>query len=335
VLLECPGDRELSDWKFDLVPAPAPGTKAQGNVVWGDPLLTGWDWPYVAIRGAEPGPAVLVTAGIHGSEYPAIDGAVRLGAALDPMSIRGQVLCLPLMNPEAFWRRAAYVVPTDGLNLNRAFPGKADGSFSERLAWQLVQKAIRHADAYIDMHGGDLPEALVPFAIYQETGITAVDAKSDMMARAFGLPSLLIQQSTGGPASGMTLAAAANLGVPAVIVEDGGAGQYDPRIAAAMSTGAQNVLRGLGVLDGGPPDLASPNRYTRFLWQRSRNAGFFRQSVSVGQFVSVGEKIGGLNDFFNCEIEEIVAVAPGQILFLITSPAIPENGLICGIGLSS
>jgi uncharacterized protein len=325
----------LSDWKFDLVPAPAPGTKAQGNVVWGDPLLTGWDWPYVAIRGAEPGPAVLVTAGIHGSEYPAIDGAVRLGAALDPMSIRGQVLCLPLMNPEAFWRRAAYVVPTDGLNLNRAFPGKADGSFSERLAWQLVQKAIRHADAYIDMHGGDLPEALVPFAIYQETGITAVDAKSDMMARAFGLPSLLIQQSTGGPASGMTLAAAANLGVPAVIVEDGGAGQYDPRIAAAMSTGAQNVLRGLGVLDGGPPDLASPNRYTRFLWQRSRNAGFFRQSVSVGQFVSVGEKIGGLNDFFNCEIEEIVAVAPGQILFLITSPAIPENGLICGIGLSS
>jgi predicted deacylase len=162
-----------------------------------------------------------------------------------------------------------------------------------------------------------------------------VDAKSDMMARAFGLPSLLIQQSTGGPASGMTLAAAAHLGVPAVIVEDGGAGQYDPRIAAAMSTGAQNVLRGLGVLDGGPPDLASPNRYTRFLWQRSRNAGFFRQSVSVGQFVSVGEKIGGLNDFFNCEIEEIVAVAPGQILFLITSPAIPENGLICGIGLSS
>lgn len=315
MLSQFPGDWILSDWKFELVPPPAVGTKEQGYVAWGDPLLKGWDWPYVAIRGAEPGPAVLMTAGIHGSEYPAIDGAVQLGATLDPMSIRGQVLCLPLMNPEAFWRRAAYVVPTDGLNLNRVFPGKADGSFSERLAWQLVQKAIRHADAYIDMHGGDLPEALVPFAIYQETGIAAVDAKSDMMARAFGLPSLLIQQRTGGPASGMTLAAAANLGIPAVIVEDGGAGHYDPRIAAAMSTGAQNALRSLGILDGGPPNLASPDRYTGFLWPRSRSAGFFRSSVAVGQSVSVGDRIGGLNDFFNNEVEAIIAEAPGRYYF--------------------
>lgn len=325
----------MSNWKFELVPAPASGTKREGFVAWEDPLLKGWDWPYVALRGAEPGPAVLITAGIHGSEYPAIDAAVRLGATLDPRSIRGQVLCLPLMNPGAFWQRAAYVSPTDGLNLNRVFPGKPEGSFSERLAWQLVQKAVRHADAYIDMHGGDLPEALIPFAIYQETGIAAVDARSDFMARAFGLPSLLIQKHSGGSVPGMTLAAAADFGIPAIIVEDGGAGQYDPRIAQSMATGVQNTLRGLGVLEGVPPDLVSPDRYSAFLWPRSRNAGFFRPSVAVGDSVSAAQTIGELNDFFNNRIETITAEASGRILFLVTSPAIEKNGLICGIGLSS
>jgi predicted deacylase len=131
----------------------------------------------------------------------------------------------------------------------------------------------------------------------------------------------------------MTLAAAADLGIAAIIVEDGGAGHYDPDIAAAMSTGAQNVLRSLGVLDDAPPILISPDRYAGFLWPRSRHAGFFRPSVSVGDSISAGDTIGELNDFFNHTTEAIIAEASGRILFLVTSPAISENGLICGIGL--
>lgn len=323
----------MSDWKFALVAPPAPGSKVGGFVTWDDPTLTGWDWPYVAVRGASPGPSVLVTAGIHGSEYPAIDAAVRLGARLDPSTIEGNVLVLPLMNPGAFWQRAAYVVPEDGRNLNRAFPGQATGSVSDRLAWQLVQKAIRHADAYLDMHGGDLPEALVPFAIYQESGIAAVDAQSEAMARAFGSPSLLIQPRRQDKLSGMTIGAAAGLGIPAIIAEDGGAGLYDAAIAATMADGAQNVLRSLGLLKDAPAKLHSPDRYTGFLWPRSTQAGFFRPAVSVGDIVAAGDTIGILNDFFGAERETIVAEAAGRILFLVTSPAISENGLICGIGL--
>src|SRR5260221_9938926 len=176
------GRMSMTDWRFDLVPAPAAGTKAEGSVDWGDPVLTGWNWPYVAVHGATPGPAILVTGGIHGSEYASIDAVVRLGAALDPGSVKGQVLCLPVMNPSAFWERTAYVSPVDNLNLNRVFPGKPKGSFSERLAHHFVEKAIRGADAYIDMHGGDLPEALVPFNIYYETGDAKVDAASRSMA---------------------------------------------------------------------------------------------------------------------------------------------------------
>jgi predicted deacylase len=323
----------MTAWKFPLVPAPAAGTKTTGKVDWGDPVLTGWDWPYVAVNGASPGPAVLVTGGIHGSEYASIDAVVRLGASLDPRTVKGQVLCLPVMNPSAFWERTAYVSPVDNLNLNRVFPGKAQGTFSERVAYHLVEKAMRRADAYIDMHGGDVPEALVAFNICHETGNAEVDAKSRAMAEIFGAPALIVQRSHGAPVSGLAYATAAGLGVPAFIAEDGGAGQYDPAIAERMLGGLENVLRSLEVIEGPVRNVPPPRRFSRFAWVRSREAGFFRPVVKVGDEVAAGQKLGKLVDFYGRVLEDMAAPDKGQILFMVVSPAIGHNGLICGVGV--
>jgi predicted deacylase len=323
----------MADWKFPLVPGPAAGSKATGMVDWGDPILVGWEWPYVAVNGAESGPAVLVTGGIHGSEYASIDAVVRLGAALDPEVVKGQVLCLPVMNPSAFWERTAYVSPVDNLNLNRVFPGKAKGSFSERLAYQLVEKAIRGADAYIDMHGGDVPEALVPFNICYETGNAEVDAKSRHMAEVFGAPAVIVQRSQGAPVSGLAYATAAGLGVPAMIAEDGGAGQYDSATAERMLGGLENVLRSLEVIPGSVRNVPPPRRFGRFAWVGTREAGFFRPSVKVGDEVAAGQSLGSLVDFYGRMIEEVAAPDAGQILFMLVSPAIARNGLVCGLGV--
>ena len=323
----------MTAWKFPLVPAPAPGTKTTGKVDWGDPVLIGWDWPYVAVNGASPGPAVLVTGGIHGSEYASIDAVVRLGASLDPRTVKGQVLCLPVMNPSAFWERTAYVSPVDNLNLNRVFPGKVQGTFSERVAYHLVEKAMRRADAYIDMHGGDVPEALVAFNICHETGNAEVDAKSRAMAEIFGAPALIVQRSHGAPVSGLAYATAAGLGVPAFIAEDGGAGQYDPAIAERMLGGLENVLRSLEVIEGPVRNVPPPRRFTRFAWVRSRDAGFFRPVVKVGDEVAAGQRLGNLVDFYGRVLEDMAAPDKGQILFMVVSPAIGRNGLICGVGV--
>jgi len=323
----------MSNWKFELVPALAANTKATGNVDWTDPVLTGWEWPYIAVNGASPGPAVLVTGGIHGSEYASIDAVVRLGASLDPRSVKGQILCLPVMNPSAFWERTAYVSPVDNLNLNRVFPGKPKGSFSERLAYHLVQRAMRHADAYIDMHGGDVPEALVPFNIYYETGNGEIDTKSRSMAEAFGAPALIVQRSEGAPVSGLAYATAAMLGVPAMIAEDGGAGQYDSDVAVRMLRGLENVLRSLEALEGPVRNVPPPRRFDRFVWVRSREAGFFRAQVKVGEEVAAGQRLGILVDFHGQTLEEVTAPNSGQILFLVISPAIGRSGLICGVGV--
>ena len=323
----------MADWRFDLVPAPANGTKATGHVDWGDPMLAGWQWPYIAVNGAAPGPAVLVTAGIHGSEYVSIDAAVRLGASLDPRSVKGQVLCLPVMNPSAFWERTAYVSPVDNLNLNRVFPGKPKGTFSERLAHYLVERAMRHADAFIDLHGGDIPEALVPFNIWYETGNEAVDDRSRRMAEIFGAAALITQRSHGAPVAGLAYATAAMLGIPAMIAEDGGAGQYESGAALRMLEGVENVLRSLAVLDGPVRNVPPPRRFDRFSWVRTGEAGFFRPEVKVGDEIAAGGRLGVLVDFYGQPVEEVTSPDKGQILFMVVSAAIGRAGLICGVGV--
>lgn len=322
----------MPDWRFDLVPAPPPGTKAHGHIDWRDRMLTGWEWPYVAINGAHPGPAVLVLAGVHGSEYVSIDAAVRLGATLDAAHLHGQVLCLPLLNPAAFWERTAYVSPIDNLNPNRAFPGKPHGSFTERLAYHLTERAIRHADALMDLHGGDIPEALVAFTIHEETGDPALDARSRAMAEAFGLPAMLAQKPGNSPIAGTTYSTAARLGIPAIIAEDGGAGVYDAQAADRMLAGTENVLRLLGALPGSARPMPTPRRYGRFVWIRSRHAGFFKPRVRVGDDVTAGDTLGVIHDFFGATVETIVAEATGRVLFLIISAAVGSPGLICAIG---
>jgi predicted deacylase len=322
----------MQDWRFPLVPAPEAGHKTQGFVDWGDPVARGWDWPYIAIRGAEPGPAVLVTAGVHGSEYVSIDAAVQLGTSLDPAKIRGQVLCLPLLNPAAFEGRVAYVSPVDNLNLNRAFPGKADGTLTERLAWLLSEKAIRGADALLDLHGGDLPEALFPFSLYYETGNAALDERSSLMAVAFGSPAVIVHRQAGAPISGLTVTTAGALGVPAIIAEDGGAGVYDPALAARMRAGAENVLCSLGSLEGPATVTPPPRVFSTFVWLRSETAGFFKPAVAVGAEVAAGSVLGTIGDFFGRIVETVVSPVAGQLLFLVVSPAIGQDGLICGIG---
>jgi len=322
----------MPDWRFDLVPAPAPGSKASGTVDWREPLLTGWEFPYTAVNGAHPGPSVLVIAGIHGSEYVSIDAAIRLAASLDPAKLHGQVLVLPLLNPAAFWERTPYVSPIDNLNPNRAFPGKPFGTFTERLAYHLTERAIRHADALMDLHGGDIPEALVAFTIYETTGDAALDARAQQLAEAFGMPALLAQPRGNSPIAGTTYSTAARLGIPAIIAEDGGAGVYDPVLAERMFLGAENALLTLGVLPGGARAVAKPHRYGRFDWVRAAQAGFFRVAVQVGDSVAAGATLGSIVDFEGRVRETVAATASGRVLFLVVSAAVKQNGLICGIG---
>src|SRR5580692_11183282 len=111
--------------------------------------------PYVNVVGeAGEGPHLTVIAGVHGTEYASIAAARELLAELRPARLSGTVTVAPLINLPAFWARTPFVVPLDGKNLNRSFPGDANGSAAERIAAAVTERLIKGSDYVIDLHAG-------------------------------------------------------------------------------------------------------------------------------------------------------------------------------------
>ena len=111
-----------------------PGTRVIGVVPvdLGEGRLV--ELPIVVVHGVLPGARVAVTAGIHGAEYVSIAALREVAMSLDPARVRGSLVAVLTANPAAFAARTIYLNPMDGTNLNRVFPGKADGSPTQRLA---------------------------------------------------------------------------------------------------------------------------------------------------------------------------------------------------------
>jgi predicted deacylase len=290
-------------------------------------------WTAVSVTGAQPGPAVLINAGIHGAEYPAVQTVIELSQELDPAQVRGTVVFVPLINLHAFWERSMFVCPVDGKNPNRMFPGDPEGSYSQQLAWAMTTELIDHADAHVDLHGGDMVEALVPFSICQRADSEASRKALDY-AKVYGLPYVLavdrpVQQAEGN----MTCAAAVERGVASIIAEAGGVGQLERASVDLLKTGALRLLHHLGVLTDGPEPAPEPTVLSSFEWLYSPAAGMFYTKVHVGDEVREGDVVGTVGSLYGEMLAEVRSPVDGPVLFLTTSPAMHDGGLLMGIGV--
>jgi predicted deacylase len=144
---------------------------SRGSITFSHSLLAGVEHPCFEVRGVGDGPRLTILGGIHGCEYSSIAAVIRVMNELDPGSLKGTVVGVPVVSMESFRRRSAFVVPADGKNLNRCFPGDPDGSYAEVLAHEIFEELIAPSDFLIDLHGGDLVEALEPFALYDESDV--------------------------------------------------------------------------------------------------------------------------------------------------------------------
>jgi predicted deacylase len=273
--------------------------------------------PVAIVHGSRPGPRVAVTAGIHGAEYVSIAALREVVLGLDPLAVSGSLVAVLTASPAAFAARSIYVNPLDGLNLNRQFPGDINGSPSQRLAHWLTTTVIAGSNAYVDMHCGDMNEALVSFTGIEETGDASVDKRSRELAEAYGLRYLLI-----GPATGTTTAAAAALGIPAVLGEVGGQGRWPAEDVALHAAGFQRVLRAAGLIDDAP---VTPAHRTEVLpteaWMRATTSGYWHPAVAVGERVSAGSVVGEVQDAFGNLLQRPAAPMEGVVVFLVSSLA--------------
>jgi len=291
-------------------------------------------FPVGTIVGDKPGPHVLITGGIHGCEYPGIVSAIRLFQELKPEDICGEVTIITISSVKAFETRSVFVVPVDGKNVNRCFPGKLDGTYADALAYYLLHEFIAKADFYIDLHGGDMVEALLPFSIYHGGEGNETERLSKEIVDYYGLKHVVMSVPGGAwDDSGTTYANAAKLGVPGAIVEVGGVGLLLEADVEQHLWGLRNVLRHVKCLKGEAVKPEGIQYYQGMSWVMSPAEGICYVQVKVGETIKKGQKVACVEDYFGELLAEVFAPCDGILVFLTTSPAMKNNGLIMGIGI--
>ncbi len=309
--------------------------------------LAGLDIPVVEVTGAADGPRLVIIAGVHGCEYASIAGVRQWCAGLAGRDLRGSIVVVPVLNLSAFRARSPFVVPDDGKNLNRCFPGDPAGTLADRLAHATFTTLILGSDAVVDAHCGDQPEALEPFAIY-DAG--PAEATAFAMATAYGLGYVIRQEP--GPdraVAGTTSAAAAEAGIPAIIAEAGGCGIIEQAAVDQHVRGLDGVLAVLGMSGGpdggpgpagvgqdgtGPAERAGqPALLSKFIWLHCDQAGWWQPSVRPGEAVAQGQLLGTVSTIDGAEVlQEIAAPVASVPMFITSSPAVEAGGLLLGLG---
>jgi predicted deacylase len=297
--------------------------------------LAGLDVPLVEITGAQDGPLLTVIAGVHGCEYVPMAAVREWTGGLEQREITGRIRVVPVLNVTAFRARSPFLVPEDGKNLNRCFPGKPDGTLAERLAHAAFTQLISGSDAYIDAHCGDMVEALEPFSLY-ESG-TAEDAAREL-ALAYGLGYIIREERGPDAIDGTSSGAAAAAGIPAITAEAGGCGLVERHAVDAHLRGLNSVLTHLGMaapVAGGAAGGREPTLLNRFIWPRCERAGWWAPTVGAGDKVSEGQVLGTVSNLDGSVVQEtITSPADGVIIFMTSSPAVSDDGLLLGLGAS-
>jgi uncharacterized protein len=284
--------------------------------------------PAFLINGSEEGPKVLVLGGIHGCEYTSIDAAQKIGLSIAPSQVKGKVIVLPIANPAAFYARSIYVHPRDQKNLNRMFPGKEDGTDAERLAYWLNESVFKEVDYIIDLHGGDMIEALVPFTIYHVTEDEKILETSKEMASLFDIEYVI---GSKGQVPGSTYGCAAEQGVPAIIAEAGQQGIMSEEHSLLLQEGVKNILASLGLMQG-EVKRSDSTFISVFDWYRSDVKGLWYPAVQIGDTVAKEQVLGRLANEFGETVKEIVSHTEGVVLFLVSSLAINDTDPLLAVG---
>ncbi|GGB83330.1 succinylglutamate desuccinylase/aspartoacylase family protein [Dyadobacter sediminis] len=291
--------------------------------------------PVKIIKGKMDGPVFSIVAGIHGYEYPPIMAVQQIMAEIDPDKLKGTLLIVPVANTTAFFGRTVFYNPADGKNLNRVFPGKPDGTISERLAHLITIQIITRSTVFLDVHAGDAGEDLTDFVCYYDNKNTPEQTDlARRLAEGTGFPLLVtypFNLAKTEPAE-YAFKHATQQGITALSMEAGKLGGVQQRSVQQIKTGIYNILRELDMYASAGKPVPRPVILNRQHYLKSPEKGIFYSDLKSGDTVSKGQKIGMISDVFGKTIADINAEQAGIILYKIGTPPVNKGETILCIG---
>lgn len=277
--------------------------------------------PVHVVHGKQEGPILFVSAAIHGDEINGVEIIRRLLHNRALARLKGTLLAVPVVNPFGFIQHSRYL--PDRRDLNRSFPGSAEGSLASRIAHLFMQEIVCRATHGIDIHTGSNYRSNLPQIR------TSIDDEENLrLAKAFGTPMIIHSEIR----DGSLREAVAEQGIPVLLYEAGEALYFNENAIRSGIRGILNVMRAIGMLSKSHKARAKePVISNKTSWVRAPRSGVFFKHASLGSLVRKGALLGVINDPLGDESESILAPFTGVIIGQLTLPLVHEGDALVNI----
>lgn len=293
--------------------------------------------PVTIISGKEKGPVFTIIAGIHGFEYPPITAVQELIKEIDPKKLKGTLIVVPIANVGSFYKRTPFVNPSDHKNLNNAFPGSETGTSTEQIANYITKQIIPQSDVFLDIHGGDANEDLLPFVCYynntSEEKKTLLTSKLSEISGINHIVSYPYTITKTEPAKYAFKQASQN-GKTALSIEAGKLGNVQTEAVHLIKKAVYNMLNYMEMYSNGTAPVKNPSAVylNNQEYVKAEVAGIFNSTLKSGDYIKKGDKIGFVSNEFGKVLIEIKSPATGIILYKIGTPPVNKGETVFCIG---
>ena len=280
--------------------------------------------PILIVKGKQKGKTFTILAGVHGAEYAPIIATQELIKELKPNELIGTVIILPITNIGSFYNKTPYINPLDNKNINRIFPGKKEGTVSERIVNFISSEVIPKSDIFLDVHSGDASEDLLPFVCYydnkrfpRQTEITRELCEFSGFENVVSYPYTIKEDE---PAK-YAFKQACQAGKIAFSFESGKLGYLQPEAVKRIKRGFYRIFKKLEMYNF--DDLSGVLKFQRLdrqVYIKAPVKGIFYSKLKAGSQVINGETIGYITDEFGVILEKIVSPKKGVILYMKGTP---------------
>lgn len=280
--------------------------------------------PVQVIHGRRDGPTLFVSAVVHGDEIIGVEIVRRLLASRKLTPLKGTLLCVPVVNTFGFVSHSRYL--PDRRDLNRSFPGAANGSLAGQLAHVFMKEIVERCQYGIDLHSAATHRVNLP-----QIRFNGDCEQVSELASAFAAPVALE-----APLRKNSLReAAADVGVNVLLYESGEALRFDEYAVRVGVRGILNVMAHTGMIAPSKKSRkpAQSIMSQKSKWLRSPMGGIFRGVKTIGDVVNKDDILGYIADPFGNNEKEVVSDLSGVVIGRTNLPIVNPGDALFHIAM--